>query len=87
MADDDLAGRSTSELVDMLRGIPGTPEGVRVEQLEAQVRELRDLLIEARGLTAGLAADLLDYRARSARVGEVHDFHERLRVALSETGH
>jgi hypothetical protein len=54
-----------------------------------EIGRLKDLLIEARGLTAGLAADLLDTetlqpkdllaeRPRSPNINKVHDFHRRL---------
>lgn len=61
--------------------------GLAAEEAEAQeayAKRLVDLLIEARGLIAGLAADLVLENGTTANVAKAHDFHERLRIALAE---
>lgn len=52
----------------------------KYDETLARVELLMGLLIEARGLIAGLAADLLE---RGGTDAAAHDFHERLRIALA----
>lgn len=57
---------------------------LRTGRAEACVEQMMDLLLEARGLVAGLAADLIDRGGGTVNVGNVHRFHARLAAVLAD---